>query len=126
MQDIRKVLCWIFAFNALVYVLFSLRSMYAISRPYAALAPRDLLITVLFQVVEASVTGVAWWAILSRKSSARAWGIAASIMYVLSFLRPIVFSLRCVWWRDLGALFIGVVGLIAFLWHDKGDPRELP
>jgi hypothetical protein len=91
MQDIRKVLSWIFASTSVVYPLFSLRSIYAISQHYAFLPLRNLLIEVLFRVFVATITGVAWWTILKGKPSVRFWGITASLMYILIFLLPIIF-----------------------------------
>jgi len=99
--------------------------MYTISRHFAFLTLRNLLpnllIDVLFPVVVATITGVAWWTILKGKPSARFWGIAASLMYILIFLRPIIFSLRSVWWHHVGALFIGIIGLVEFLWRNEGS-----
>jgi drug/metabolite transporter (DMT)-like permease len=37
---------------------------------------------------------------------------------ILIFVRPFIFPTRP-GWHHLGALFIGVVGLIAFSWPDK-------
>jgi hypothetical protein len=103
-----------------MFIVLSLRSMYTLSRGHALLTPRNLLIFVLFKVVVATVTGVAGWPILNRKPS-RSWGIAASLMYVLVFLWPIIFSLQSVWLHHGGALFVGIVGLVEFLWRGEND-----
>jgi hypothetical protein len=126
MQDIRKVLYWIFACTSLMFIVLSLRSMYAVSRRDALLTPRNLFIFVLFKVVVATVTGVAGWSILKGKPS-RSWGIAASLMYVLIFVWPIIFSLQSVWPHHLGALFVGIVGLVELLWRgEHPDPSQNP
>jgi uncharacterized membrane protein YhaH (DUF805 family) len=125
MRDIRKVLCWAFGLTSLMHVVLSLRSGATISRHIALLTPRNLLIAVVFQVAVATITGVAWWSILKEKPSARVWGIAASLMCVLIFLRPIVFSLRTAWLHHVGALVVGIIGLITFLWFDQQhDPTK--
>jgi peptidoglycan biosynthesis protein MviN/MurJ (putative lipid II flippase) len=117
--DIRKILCWIFACTSLLYFLLSLRSIYTISRHHAFVTLRNLLIAVLFEVVVAAITGITWWTILKGKPSAGGWGIAASLMYILIFLWPIIFSLRSVWPHHVGALVIGMVGLVAFVRRDE-------
>jgi hypothetical protein len=124
MQDIRKLLCWIFASTSLMYVFLSVRSVYTINQSPALLTFQNVLF-VLFDVVISTITGLAWWTILKGKSSRRLWGIAASLMYFLIFLRPIVFSLPTSWLHHAGALFIGIVGLVAFLRGDEQhDPDE--
>lgn len=129
MKDIRRVLSWIFASTAVVYPLLSLRSVYAISRDYALLSPRylliNLLIEVLFRIVVASITGMAWWTIVKRRSSARCWG-TASLMYIMIFLLPIIFAPRSVWWHHVGALFVGIVGVVEFLWlNEENDLSKM-
>ena len=125
MQDIRKLLSWIFACTSLLYLFLFVRSIHAINRSYALLTLRNLLIFVLFEVVVAALTGLAWWAILKGKSSGRLWGIMASLMYILIFLRPIIFSLPTSWLHHGGALVIGITGLVAFLHHDEQhDPDK--
>jgi membrane associated rhomboid family serine protease len=62
---------------------------------------------------------VACWAVFKTEPSAKGWGIAASLMYILIFFRPIIFSLEIAWWRHLGALFTGIVGLVEFSRRDE-------
>jgi hypothetical protein len=120
MQNIRKVLCWIFAATSLVYLLTPLWIiLYTIRRHYAFPTLHDLLVAAPFSAVVAIILGVAWWTILKGRPSARRWGIAASLIEILISLRPIIFSSRSVWWHHVGALFIGIVGLVTFLRHDK-------
>ena len=122
MQDIKKIMGWIFASTCVLYVLTFLRSAYVISRDSALLTPRNLFFTLVFEVVVATTTAVAAWTILGKTPTAKVWGIAASLMYILIFLRPIVFSLRSVWLHHAGALVIGIVGLITFLLRDEHPP----
>lgn len=121
MQDIRKILCWVFACTSLIYVVLCLRSMYTISQNYAFLTLSNLLIFVLFEAVVAAVTGMAWWTILKAEPSARGWGIAASLMYLLVFVRPIIFPWGAGRLHHVGALVIGVIGLVEFLWRKESS-----
>jgi hypothetical protein len=52
--DMRKILCWAFACISLMNIAVSLRSVYAISRPYELLTLRNLFIAVLFEAVVAN------------------------------------------------------------------------
>ena len=70
-------------------------------------------------VVMAAISGIAWWTIWKGKSSAKGWAVATSLMYILLFLRQFIIPLRPVWGRQVGALFIGIIGLVAFLGRDK-------
>jgi hypothetical protein len=115
MQDIRKVLCWCFGATSLMYLLTPFWIvLYAIRRHYGFPTLHNLLTTVSFAAAVAFISGVAWWTILKEIPSGRGWGIAASLMEILIFLRPIIFSLRTAWPHHAGALFVGIVGLIAF------------
>src|SRR5580692_5304501 len=121
MQNIRKVLCWIFAITSLEYLVISLRSiLHATHWPYAFPLFRSLLIAVSFPLVVAVVSGVAWWIIWNGKPWARGWGIAASLMNILIFLWPIVSS-RSPWYLHVGALLIGIGGVIAFSRRSEPD-----
>ena len=59
--------------------------MYTISRNNASLTLRNLLTSVLFEIVVAAIAGIAWWTILKERPAANGWGIAASLMYILIF-----------------------------------------
>ncbi len=123
-QAVRKVLCWIFACTSVLYVALFLRSIYAVSQNYAFLTLSNLLIFVLFEAVVAAVTGTAWWTILKGEPSARGWGIAASLMYILIFLRPVIFPWGTGGLHHAGALIIGIVGLVNFLRrNEQHDPN---
>jgi hypothetical protein len=56
---------------------------------------------------------------LKERRLANAWGTAASILFFLIFLRPIIFSLPALWTHHAGALVIGVVGLATFLQRNE-------
>src|SRR3989442_8951790 len=83
MQDIRKFICWIFAFSSWLYLLLFVRSILTtIHRHNAFLSLRNLL-SVAFFLVVAVICGAAWRTIWKEQPSARGWGIAASVMHIL-------------------------------------------
>jgi hypothetical protein len=122
--DLRKVLCWIFAGNCLLYVVISLRGIYATSQHHMVLNSGTLFTLSLFELIVATISGVSWWMILKEKPSARGWGLAASVVYILIFLEPIVFSLRSAWPQHFGALVIGIAGMVVFLRRDERTGPE--
>jgi len=125
-QRVRKVMCWVFAFMSLRYALDPRVSMlYAVHRHYAFLPLRNLATITLYAVVPI-VSGIAWWTVWKRKPSARLWGIAASVTYILIFLRPIIFFPASAWWRNWSALALGIMGLAAFLPRHERHDSETP
>jgi hypothetical protein len=61
--------------------------------------------------------GVAWWKIWKHRPSARGWGIAASLAFILLFLTDCLYGFHC--WRALYGstllfLAIGIAGLVVF------------
>jgi hypothetical protein len=118
--DFRKFMCWIFLATCLQYLTASLRSIpYAIQQHHTLPLLRSLLMAPALSVVMASISGVAWWTIWKGKSSGSGWAIATSLVYILIFVRQFLIPVRPTWDHYLGALFIGLVGLGAFLWRDK-------
>jgi len=104
---------WIFAITCII----SLWSAFSIIlRPihgqFSFLPLRNLLAPSIF-VAFAAVFAVAWWTIGKSKPSARAWGIAASVIYLLVSLRPIIFLSRPMF-ADFAVFSLGVAGLFAF------------
>ena len=125
MHNLRKYLGWVFAFTSLVCLQIAVSSILGkIHRHYTLLLFRNLLVPTLF-TVQAAIFGVAWWTVWKGKRSARSWGIAASLMYILASLLPVIIfsiiSLRY-GWRDFGAVSanlglvaaVGVAGVVAF------------
>jgi hypothetical protein len=118
--DFRKFMGWIFAATCLVNsITFARTFPKAIHQRYALPLLQRLLYAPVFPAAVAVISGVAWWTVWKGKRSARGWGIAASFMWTLVFLRQFIIPLRPVWGMHVGALFIGSVGLIAFLWYGK-------
>jgi uncharacterized membrane protein len=115
--DLKKILCWLFACTALMYLLIpNLSVLSAIRRVNAS--HLGSLFVVTFAAIVPILCAVAWWTIWKKKPSARAWGIAASIVEILIFARSALLSVPAAWPHHLGALFIGIVGLVVFLRRD--------
>jgi hypothetical protein len=101
--------------------------LFAIHRRHGLLSLRNQLTTAFFLAL-ISIFALAWWTVWKEKPSARGWGVAASLAYVLIYLQPIIFSSKYVWWHASADLFIGIVGLIVFSRHYEianktGDPE---
>lgn len=83
-----------------------------------------LLLFVLPWVMPLQITvfGVAWWTVFREKRSARAWGIAASMVFILWVLLPFAIQPHFFWTGDLLLLGVGTIGLIVFVW--PGQPTD--
>jgi hypothetical protein len=118
--DFRKFMGWIFAATCLRNAIAVARTLpTAIHQHYALPLVDRLLYAPVFPAAVTVISGVAWWTVWKGKRSARGWGIAASLMWVLIFLRQFIIPLQPVWDKHGSALFIGSVGLVAFLWYGK-------
>jgi hypothetical protein len=133
MRNIRMILVWSFAVTALI-ILFTVVQMllYPEWEPSGSRVPPWLVVPILFLIL-AAVFALAWWTAITKKVSARKWGIAASSIYILPVLFIIVFdflirhgrrsaysSLLCC---SLTLLFVlGATGVIVF-WR---QPCESP
>lgn len=114
--EIRKLMSWIFLVTSLQYSTVSLRSFpYAIHRHYGDPLLRILLTAPVFSIVMGSISALAWWTVWKEKSSAKVWALAASLMYVLVFLRQFIIPIPPAWDHYAGALFTGAVGLVVFV-----------
>jgi hypothetical protein len=130
MHDVRKFFGWAFGIASIMsiwmavdLILYGIRQRWLIVfHQHHTL--RDisflmliLLIQAIFPVL-AVIWGVACWKIWRNKPTARGWGIAASVAYILFFLMGGLAGFHC--WRSLpGAasiiLAIGIAGLVVFL-----------
>jgi hypothetical protein len=113
MHQLRRFLSWMFAVGFLVCAQIALSSISSIiHRHHTILHLRILLVPSQFLVL-AAIYGFACWTFWKGKRSARVWGIAASLTYILLPLSLIYF-----WHSALRhfqvMLAIGIVGLIAF------------
>ena len=113
--DLRKFLGWIFAATSLLYLLIYLpRNRHLFFHPSYMFQPLRNVLYVPFFVLVSIVCGVAWWTVWKGTPSARGWGLAASIVQILIFLRPVLLFPPYAWWHHIGALCVGIVGLVVF------------
>ncbi|MGA7219448.1 MAG: hypothetical protein WBX38_14090 [Candidatus Sulfotelmatobacter sp.] len=121
MLELRKILSWLFGICFLVFVPAALGSIVRmVNRPYAIPTLRNLLFAVLFSAM-ATVFGMACISTWRGKSSAKGWGLSASLIYILLSLYSTI-RLRRPIWSSFGLLLaVGVAGLVAFSW-----PYERP
>ena len=127
MHKLRGFLAWVFAFTALVCLRIAFTTtLQTIHGHYNLLVLRNLLVLLApaMNAVQCLVFGAAWWTIWKGRPSARRWGIAASLIYVLIFcsLAYFLYLSRSGWseFRLFLSMFwvilaIGIAGLIAFL-----------
>jgi hypothetical protein len=66
--------------------------------------------------LQTAVFGVAWWTVFREKRSARAWGIAASMVFILWVLLPLFMTPHFFWTGELLLLGVGTIGLVVFAW----------
>jgi hypothetical protein len=118
--DFRKLMCWIFLATSLQYTTIALKSIPSAVHQQSSLPLLHNLLTVpTLAVLMALASGLASWTIWKGQPSAKGWAIAASLIYVLIFFQQFIIPLRPTWHRHIGALIIGIVGLVAFLWPDQ-------
>jgi hypothetical protein len=123
LHKLRGFLAWVFAFSALVCLRLTFSTtLQLIHRHYNLSLFRVLLVLLAAAMnpVQFVVFGAAWWTIWKGKPSARRWGIAASLIYVLIFclLAYFVYLSRSGSSEFLSMswaiLAIGIAGLITF------------
>jgi hypothetical protein len=118
--DFRKFMGWLFAADCVVKVVISARAIPSLSYEYFAMPFLQRVLTYpIFSVEVAVVEGVAWWTIWRGKRWATVFGIAASLMYFLMFSRQFIIPLPPVPGRHIGTLFVGIIGLVAFISRGK-------
>jgi drug/metabolite transporter (DMT)-like permease len=114
-QLLKNVLCWLFAFRSLSYILYTVNQFYPL--PFLP----GMRIAVPFSAFVVVVAGAAWWTTWKELPTARAWAIAASLINVYIFLQQFLFP-QSVWHHRVGSLLAGVAGLVVFLRPDR--PRQ--
>ncbi len=114
---LRRVLCWCFALTSFLYLIWLLRVIwYATQFHYSQATHRELAYAGEFFAIVSGICGVAWWTVWKRGPAARSWAIAASLVHGVIFLRQfVIVPSQAVWGHHVGALIVGVVGLIFFL-----------
>jgi hypothetical protein len=116
--SLRKNLSWLFAITAIVCLQISLSSIVRHLRGHTFGLSHLLIPAVLMP--PAILSGMTWWTVFRAKPSARGWGIAASLVYVLFAFWPFILLSRSglampVGWSNLAfMLAVGGAGLAAF------------
>jgi hypothetical protein len=115
-KDFRQFMFWSFTATSIIYLaLVPYRLFHAHSTPILW----NLLVGPVFTVHMAALSGIAAWTIWKAHPWAKGWAIAASLMYIVIFLRPFIVSMRTVWDHNLVALSLGLIGLASFTWPDR-------
>ena len=127
--DFRKLMFWIFAATSLGFLALIL---YRLPSPHDAGSDNmwkaagtespllwGLLVRPAFSVCIAALSGIAAWTIWKAHPWARGWAIAASLMYLVIFVRPFILPTGLAWDHHLVALSVGLVGLFSFVWPDR-------
>ncbi len=120
MHELRKYLSWLFAFSSLVCLqtglLLTPRMLRQHPRVNNLPFTSRLLLILLPWVIPlfAVVFGMAWWTSFKRKSSARIWGIIASLINIQTALFPLLIPPHSVFNAFLLILGVGIAGLVAF------------
>lgn len=97
--DYGPYMPWIFGASALANVVLSIRSIpIAMSRHYALPLYYRPLLMPAFSIVSVIVFGLASWTSWKRHRAAVDWGVAASFLYFVTFLRPFILHLHVVWY----------------------------
>jgi hypothetical protein len=116
LRILRNFLSWNFAFLSLVCVVLG----YWIIRrslDHRGIAdyphPWALILFAVFPAM-AAVFGIAWWKVWRERSSARPWGIAASLTLMIYPLRHIFFATQPFANFTIITLAVGIVGLVVF------------
>ena len=130
LDSVRKYVSWIFALAFLIGVPITFTT---ISNIFSSMRYRDpsvhlsvgswLLVFVVPGVtpLQTAVFGVAWWTVFREKRSARAWGMAASMVFILWVVLPLMMSPHFFWTGDLLLLGVGMIGLLVFAWPGQSS-----
>jgi hypothetical protein len=105
---------WIFLATCIDYIYVSVRNLPNAFPHYAVPLLWRLCYAPTYSAIFAVISGVAWFVIWKGKPGAKWWAIVASFMWIFVFLRQFIVPLRPVWGRHVGALILGIVGLVIF------------
>jgi len=132
MHELRKYLSWLFAFTSLVCLQIGLSLTPRMLRQHPRVnhlpfTSRLLLILLPWVIpLFAVVFGMAWWTSFKRKSSARIWGIIASLINIQAALFPLLIPPHSVFNAFLLVLGVGIAGLVAFTrpYDSSAEPAD--
>lgn len=114
--DYRRLMCLSFVFS----FLGSLANIVlAIYHPRSRSLLQNVLVGPIFDVHMAAISGLACWTIWKEKTWGRGWATAASLLFVVVFLRQFIVVVRPTWEHHVSALILGILGLASFWSRDK-------
>jgi hypothetical protein len=117
MSFFRAMAGWLFALSCVVCAWFAFRLVpLALHSRYAS-HPVVRAESLTIFPIEATIFGVAWWSVWKRKPSAKFWGIAGSLTWILTWLIAYLQFSRFHW----VFLACGIAGMVAFLWRAEKD-----
>jgi drug/metabolite transporter (DMT)-like permease len=118
----RFFVAWIFAMVSALCLVLSFPLVRRSFQRYEETHALFILIPVAFLLASAAILGMAWWTTWMKKSSARAWGVAASLLCLLVPLSSMYFFHSPFGDSKYKGIIFGILALIAYLWPDgHGD-----
>jgi hypothetical protein len=122
MDFLRKVWSGLFAITSAVAIWGTFRiAPHMLHRQFSGTNVLASIEAVTVCPIEAIVFGLAWWSVWKEKPSARFWGVAASLIWLLTALIAYVQFSRLTWALPIA----GIAGLIAFSAPDKTVDRQI-
>jgi len=110
----RTIMGWLFALEAALFLPTGLWESVHQSRAHLGPASHGTL-TLVFFSLSIIVFASASLTVLKKWRTAQVWGVAASFLLVLFYFMQLGTPDRFVWWHDLADLFLGLLGMIAFM-----------
>jgi hypothetical protein len=125
MRVLRLYIGGVFAIASVLCIFMTfliIQRTFRVQTDYAFSNPRILLIDAVFPAM-ALIYAAAFWTVWKEMPSARGWGIAASILQILTPLWHIIRYPRSIHTYNVLVLAIGIAGLFAFSMRDKASPE---
>jgi hypothetical protein len=120
MNFVRKLICWLFALSALFCVWNGYRLiLYILHRHDAFQTARSWGVALIMPIL-ATIYFIAWWAIWTNKTSARTWGIVASLTFILLPVWGMFYFSGSLPGGVAVMLAIGIAGVVVFLKRQVG------
>ena len=121
MRVIRSFFGWLYGFVSVLCLYLGARAVWLVfyrhhgHPPPIALIPYALLLLVIV------VFGLTCWNTWKKKPAARAWGLAASLMNLLTPLFSMYFFHLPLTDQKWHMIAVGFFSIVAFLWPDNED-----
>jgi hypothetical protein len=121
LRVLRFFIGWMFAISSLICVVMAFWLIHRTFEGYGFGAYSHLLVLLLHLIfpLASIVFGIAWWTIWKERTFSRFWGIAASVLIMVSPIRHIMLHPRMLLNYSGMVLAFGIIGLLAFSMRDK-------